>query len=280
MTDYFNTLGVGPNATDDEIKTAYKKLAMKHHPDRGGDQVKFQELQEAYATLSDPEKRARWQHEQQFGQFGGHPGAGGFNFSFGGGDLNDILRQFTGGHPFGGFGGRQQVKNRDLRVGIELDLASTLENQKHHINVQHANGSTKTVEIEIPRGVQPGMQMRFAGHGDQSMGNLPAGDLYVEFRIRQHPDFRMNGIHLSKTLALNCVDAIIGTTVKITGLDNTEFELTVPATTQNNTRFRIPAQGLWDVNNPIRGDLFIEVSLQVPATVTESQYQALQQRKS
>jgi curved DNA-binding protein len=278
MTDHFNTLGVGTNATDDEIKTAYKKLAMKHHPDRGGDQAKFQQLQEAYATLSDPERRARWQQEKQFAQFGAHPGgAGGFNFSFGGADINDIFRQFTGGHPFGA---RQQVKNQDLRVGIELDLVSTLASQKHHINVQHANGSTKTVEIEIPRGVQAGMQMRFAGHGDQSMTNLPAGDLYVEFRVRQHPDFVINGIHLSKSLALNCIDAILGTSVKITGLDGTKFELTVPAGTQNNTRFRIPSQGLWDVNNPIKGDLFIDVSLQVPTTVTEYQLQALQQLKS
>jgi molecular chaperone DnaJ len=124
------------------------------------------------------------------------------------------------------------------------------------------------------------MQMRFAGHGDQSMTNLPAGDLYVEFRVRQHPDFVINGIHLSKRLALNCIDAILGTSVKITGLDGTKFELTVPAGTQNNTRFRIPSQGLWDVNNPIKGDLFIDVSLQVPTTVTEYQLQALQQLKS
>jgi len=272
MKDYFNTLGVAPDASDEDIKKAYKRLAMKHHPDRGGDQVKFQEIQEAYSTLSDPQKRNQWQHERQFG--GAH-NQDGFHFNFGfGQDINDIIRQFHGGSPFGGFR-QQSVRNRDLRVGIEIDLVSTLDEQTHHINVQN-----KTVEIKIPRGVQSGMQMRYSGHGDQSVPNAPPGDLYVEFRVRQPAEFRINGINLSKTVTLNCIDAILGTKLYVTGLDGKQFEITIPPATQHDNKFRIGGQGLWDINQPVRGDLLIQVSLQVPTTPTAEQLERLQQLKS
>jgi len=281
MTDYFNILGVNAGASDDEIKKAYKKLAMTHHPDRGGDQGKFQQIQEAYSILSDPNKRAQWEHERQYGGAGGGFAGGGFpggfHFNFGGGDINDILRQFHGGGPFA----RQQqpAKNRDLRVGIELELASTLETQKHHINVQNLNGGVKTVEIEIPRGVQSGMQIRYTGHGDNSIGNLPPGDLYIDFRVRGHPDFQVNGLDLIKSVKINCIDAIIGYKASVYGLDGTQFEINIPSGTQQNAKFRIPSQGLWDVNQPIRGDLLLEIGLIVPSNVTASQLENLEKIK-
>lgn len=272
MKDYFNTLGVAADASDDEIKRAYKRLAMQHHPDRGGEQTKFQEIQEAYATLSDPQKRRQWEHERQFG---GANNQDGFHFNFGfGQDINDIIRQFHGGSPFGGFR-QQSPRNRDLRVGIEIDLVSTLDEQTHHINVQN-----KTVEIKIPRGVQTGMQMRYSGHGDQSVPNAPPGDLYVDFRVRQPTDFRITGINLSKTVTLNCIDAILGTKLFVTGIDGKQFEITIPPATQHDNKFRIAGQGLWDVNQPVRGDLLIQVSLQVPASPTPDQLERLQQLKS
>lgn len=277
MKDYFSTLGVAPNASDDEIKKAYKKLAMKHHPDRGGDQAKFQEIQEAYDTLTTPDKRAQWEHEKQFGGQQGGPGGFSFNFGFPG-DINDIFRQFTSGGGFHGF--RAPQRNRDLRMGIEIDLESTLSEQRHHVNVQHTNGSSKTVEITIPRGVQTGMQMKFANHGDHANPSLPAGDLYVEFRVRPHPDFQIHGIHLSKTAKINCIDAMLGSKIQVTALDGKTFEINTPPVTQHGTRFRVPGQGLWDVNQPIRGDLFIEVMLQVPSAPTVEQLDRLQKLKN
>jgi curved DNA-binding protein len=277
MKDYFNTLGVAPDASDEDIKRAYKRLAMKHHPDRGGDQSEFQAIQEAYSTLSDPHKRQQWEQQRQFG--GAHNQEG-FHFNFGfGQDINDIIRQFHGGGPFGGF--RQQpARNRDLRVGIEFDLESTLSDQIHHINVQHTNGQNKTVEIKIPRGVQSGMQMRYAGHGDSAIPNVTAGDLYVDFRVRQHLDFRIHGINLSKTVTLNCIDAIIGTTLQVTGIDGKLFEISIPPVTQHDSKFRIAGQGLWDINQPVRGDLLVHILLQVPSAPTAEQLERLQQLKS
>lgn len=277
MKDYFNTLGVAADASDEEIKRAYKRLAMQHHPDRGGEQTKFQEIQEAYATLSDPEKRSQWEQQRHFGAGGGQNG---FHFNFGfGQDINDIIRQFHGGHPFGGFR-TQAPRNHDLRMGIEIDLVSTLDEQTHHVNVQHSNGVNKTVEIKIPRGVQSGMQMRYPGQGDHAKADAPAGDLYVDFRVRQPADFRIMGINLSKTVTLNCIDAILGTKLFVTGLDGKQFEISIPPATQHDSKFRISGQGLWDVNQPVRGDLLIQVALQVPAAPTPEQIARLQQLKS
>jgi DnaJ-class molecular chaperone len=270
MKDHFNTLGVAPDASDEEIKRAYKKLAMKHHPDRGGDQAKFQEIQEAYDTLSDSQKRAQWEQEKQFGGGGGGPGGFHFNFGFGP-DINDIFRQFTGG------GFRQPPRNRDLRLAMEIDLVSTLEEQKHHINVQHYDGNQSVVEVTIPRGVASGMQMKFAGKGDHSNKSLQPGDLYIEFRVRQHPEFRINGIHLTKTVTMDCIDAMLGAKINVTALDGKEFEINTPPATQHGSRFRINGQGLWEVNRPIRGDLFVEVALRVPVAPTSEQMAKLQQ---
>lgn len=266
MKDYYNILGVQPNASEDEIRSAYKKLAMKHHPDRGGDQAVFQEVQEAYSTLTDSEKRQQWEHQRSFGS--GQHGGFGFSFNFGP-DINEIFRGFHGGAHFGqGF--RQPTKNRDLRTVMDLDLASTLEPQTKYVEINSPSGK-RTVEINVPRGVQSGMQMRFPGHGENTVSNIQPGDLYVEFRIKVAPGFTVNNLNLHKKAFVNCIDAILGTAVNVTGLDGKNFDLTVPPGTQPSTQFRIAQQGLWDINHPVRGDLFIEVMLEVPRSLSRTQ---------
>ena len=232
---------------------------------------------EAYDILTTPDRRAQWEHERQYGNQQQGPGGFSFNFGFPGADINEIFRQFTSGGGFHGF--RAPQRNRDLRMGIEIDLESTLTEQKHHVNVQNTNGTNKTVEIRIPRGVQTGMQMKFSGHGDQANPSLPAGDLYVEFRVRAHPDFQVHGIHLSKLTKINCIDAMLGSKIQVVGLDGKTFEINTPPATQHGTRFRVPGQGLWDVNQPIRGDLFVEVVIQVPTAPTVEQLDRLQKLK-
>ena len=273
MKDYYNILGVQPNASEDEIRSAYKKLAMKHHPDRGGDQAQFQNIQEAYSTLTDPERRAQWEHQRHFQH---DPNQNGFGFSFSfGPDLNDIIRNFHG-NPFGGHF-RQAQRNRDLRTTIELDLVSTLAAQTQYVEISGSNGDRRTVQVNIPRGIQTGMQMRFAGHGENTIPNTPPGDLYVDFRIRNAAGFRVENLNLFKKATVNAIDAILGTKLKVIGLDQTEFEINVPSGTQPSTQFRLAQQGLWDINHPVRGDLFVEILIEVPRTVTVDQMQKLQQ---
>lgn len=268
MKDYHSILGVASDASEEEIKRAYKKLAMKHHPDRGGDQAKFQEIQEAYATLTDPERRAQWERSK-FAQQNGGP-RNQFNW-FESNDINDIINQFTG---FGGF--RQaQMRNRDLRTQIAVTLASTLEAQKQHVEIKYSNGTSKTIEINVPRGVQNGVQMRCAGLGEHTIPNLPPGDLYVDFFVHPNSDFRVEGINLVKTFHLSCIDAMLGFEATVKNLENNEFSVKIPAGTTHGTKFRLPGHGLWQLNHPVRGDLLIEIDIIIPKTISKEQYQQL-----
>lgn len=276
MKDYFNILGIAPSASEDEIKKAYRSLAMVHHPDRGGDQSKFQEIQEAYAVLSDPQKRSEWEMNRQ-GRNPFNQGRGGFDFNFGqprGDPFENIFRHFQQG---GDFGRQQQRVNRDLKVVVDLDLADTLAPQTKHISVKHLNSHRETVTVEIPRGVSSNMQMKYSGHGDQSYPDLPAGDLYISFRILRHPDFDIEGLDLIRAIKLNCIDAITGSTLSIKGLDGTEFSWNVPVGTQNGSRFRIGQQGLWSIDHPVRGSLILHINLVVPSNLTAEQLITLEQ---
>ncbi len=270
MKNYYQTLGLNESASEDEVKRAYKRMAMQHHPDRGGDVGRFQEIQEAYDTLTDPQRRAQWEQQRQWAN-GARGQNFGFSFNFGP-DLNDILRQFHGGDPFGQF---RQQRNRDLRIHIDIDLASTLSQQHKTVEIRHQDGSSRTVQIDIPRGVQNGVQMRLTGHGDHSNKSVPPGDLYVDFRINDTAGFSVDHINISKKLELNSIDAIIGTRVSTQGLDRKQFDLVIPPGTQNGTQFRIAAQGLYDINTQVRGDLFFEIALVTPRSVSQAQLDAL-----
>ena len=271
MKNYFEILGVSQDASDEDIKKAYRSLAMKHHPDRGGDQTKFQEIQEAYSVLSDPNKRAEWDMMRSHKPFGNDPGGFHFNFNFGNQgnpfDIHDIFRNFNAGQdPFTQF--RQTRRNKDLRVSVELHLADTLEKQTKHISVRHLNGHRETVTIDIPRGVDANMQMKYAGHGDRSHSDLSPGDLYINFRILVPNEYRIEGRDLIYVHRLSCIDAMTGTTIRVKGIDGTEFDVNVPVGIQNNSRMQIPRQGLYTVEAPIRGNLIIHLDIYIPNNLT------------
>ena len=272
MKDYYNILGLQPTASEDEIRQAYKRLAMKHHPDRGGDQAQFQEVQEAHSVLTDPQKRQQWEHQRAFGQAGPH-GNFGFHFNFGP-DINDIINQFHGG-TFFGQGFQRPARNRDIKTLMDIDLASTLDPQTKFVEIKDQHHNVRTVQVNVPRGVQSGMQMRFPGHGDHSNKSAAPGDLYVEFRLRPHPDFRVDGINLIKTLRVNAIDAILGQDITVTGLDNRMFDVKIPPATQPNTNLALAQQGLYDINSQRRGDLVLEIIIDVPKRVTAQQLERL-----
>jgi DnaJ-class molecular chaperone len=269
--DYYSTLGVSKGASEDEIKKAYRKLAMQHHPDRGGDQNKFQKIQEAYDTLGNAHKRQQYDNPQPQG-FGGE----GFHFQFNGGSgFEDIFAQFGFGGPF-----QQQRKNKDLRIQIELDLVSTLYDQNKTVSVQTTTGTRETVQVNIPRGIRSGQQMRFPGLGDNMFNTIPRGDLFVHFAVRPDPQFAVEGDDVVYHVSIDALDAITGTTIDVPNLESKVYRMTVPAGTTHGTRMRLPNQGLYNLNQPTRGHLIVEIQLSVAARTSDEAVRLAQQLKS
>jgi curved DNA-binding protein len=264
---YYDILGVTEKATADEIKRAYRKLASQHHPDKGGDVKKFQEIEEAYRVLSDTQQRQQYDMQRNGnGVNQWHFSSAGMNHP----DINDIFRQFGFGDPFGGFR-QQQRRNKDLRIEIPIPLVATLEPQTKTISVATSNGERSTVEVNIPRGVTNGTNIKYTGLGDNLFNTIPRGDLYVQFNVHPAENFITNGVDLYTPVSVNCLLAITGGLVRVTGLDGKEFELTVPAGTQPSTRFRIHNQGLYQMNSEARGHLYAEVVITVPQDLSEQQ---------
>jgi DnaJ-class molecular chaperone len=268
--NHYEILGVDRQASADDIKRAYRKLASQHHPDKGGDKNRFQEIQVAYDTLSDPPRRQQYDMELQ-----GFGNPGGVRFQWHGhpGNVDEIFAQFGFGDMFGGM--RQQRRNKDLKITIPVPLVATLETQTKTIAVSNTKGNQTTVEVTVPRGVTSGTTVKYAGLGDDLFNTIPRGDLYVQFNVHPAENFLINGIDLYTPVSVNCFLAIIGGTVRVNGLDGREFELAIPAGTQPGTRFRIPNQGLYQLNSDVRGNLYVEVQVNIPKNLPEPQLELL-----
>lgn len=280
MTDCYKILGVPETATQDEIKKAYRKLANQHHPDKGGDTSKFQEIQSAYDKIGDEQSRAQYDAERK--------GMGGFRFNVNGNDMSghpdmeEMLRSF--GFSFGGFqqgdpfsGFRQPRRNKDVQVNILVSLASTLEEQTKSISIQNTNGERYPVNVTIPRGVRSGSRIKYPNLGDNLFDTLPRGDLYVGIHIEPSKDFHVDGIDLIKVVDIDCVSAMVGTELEVSGIDGKKFLVNIPSGTQPNTKLRISGQGLYEMNQNHRGNLIVHVTISVPKDITEHQRTTLRE---
>lgn len=284
MTHYA-TLGVSENASIDEIKKAYRKLANQHHPDKGGDTTQFQKIQAAYDAIGDEQRRAQYDAERR--------GMGGFRFTVNGQDIDsgmpqemeDMLRNFGfgfsfgpgfashGGDPFSPF--RQSRRNKDIQVDLTISLASTLEPQVKTISVQNTNGERYSVDVNIPRGVRPNSSIKYPKLGDNFFNTLERGDLYVRINVEGSPEFQVDNLDLIKRIDLNSLSAIVGTEIEVSGLDNKKFNLTIPPGTQHGTKLRLINQGLYTMNQSGRGSLIIVINLITPTDLTTDQINSL-----
>jgi curved DNA-binding protein len=279
MANAYETLGVPKGASEDEIKRAYRKLASAHHPDKGGDTAKFQEIQSAYETLTDPQKRA--QHDNP-NPFHNHHGGGFHEFHFGGGGPQDIFEQFFnqgfGQNPFTQRH-HQPRRNKDLRVSLSISLASTIESQRKSISVQTTKGDRFNVDVDIPRGINNGTTIKYSGLGDNVIDTLTRGDLYVIINVENDARFHIHGINLIAELEIDCIEAMTGCEKIVTGLDNRQFNIKIPQACQHGMKFGLAGQGLYQMNSNMRGDLVVDVSISIPH-LTEEQLNILRNVKT
>jgi DnaJ-class molecular chaperone len=268
MANAYETLGVPQGASNEEIKKAYRRLAGQHHPDKGGDTGKFQEIQSAYETLTDPQKRQQHDNPNPFHH---HQGQGFQEFHFGGGNPEDIFAQFFnqgfGHNPFQ----RQQQprRNKDLRIAITVALASTINEQQKTVSVQTTKGDRFNVDVKIPRGVGNGTTIKYTQLGDNFFDTLTRGDLYVIINVEADKRFELHGIDLLAKIEINSLDAILGCDKVVQGIDDREFSVKIPPGCQYGTKFGLQGQGVYHMNSPQRGDLIAEVIIVTPTVPEE-----------
>lgn len=269
IMSYYESLGVSKDATPEQIKSAFKKLAMKHHPDRGGDVGQFQKISEAYETLGDAEKRAAYDHgaNNPFQNTGNPFQQGGFHFHtgnpFGGGTgtpFDDIFSQFGFG-----FANAGQPRNRDLNIRYNISLKDAYQGKRVNLNFQLPSGQTESLEVDIPPGIDHGQNIKLSGYGDNSIRNAPRGDLIIIVEIERHPKFRKEDINLFTETSVDIFEAMLGTTKTIENIDGTSVEVNIRAGTQHGQRYSCRGLGFKNIKHPsIKGDLIVTVNIKTP----------------
>ncbi|HFU77104.1 MAG TPA: J domain-containing protein [Epsilonproteobacteria bacterium] len=267
----YETLGVSENASADEIKKAYRKLARKYHPDINKDESavdKFKEINAAYEVLSDDEKKAQYDQfgDQMFGGQNFHD----FASSQGGGvDLDEILRQMFGGGGggfSGGFGGAQQGgfggfggfggPDLDVQARITIPFMVSVTGGKHHVS---ANG--QSFDIKIPAGIKSGETLRVRGKGKQYQGQ--AGDLLIQVEVAASDEYERKGDNLYKTFDVPLKEALFGGKIAVQTPEK-EVSLKVPKNTKNGQKFRLKGKGVPDRKTAMKGDLYLIANVVLP----------------
>lgn len=278
--DYYKVLGLSKSATGAEIKTAYRKLAMKYHPDHSkGDknaEEMFKTISEAYAVLSDKEKRQQY---DTFGSDGFHQRYSQEDI-FRNVDLGDILREFGFGgkgmrFSFGGpLGGQQRrqapVKGSDLVYELPLTLREVASGANKTVTFQH-QGRNENISVTIPPGMITGKKLRLAGKGEQSGYGGPAGDLYIQSRVIPDSVFTAEEHDLNTTVTIRLSESLLGTQVAVPTIEGGELSLKIPPGTRHKTRMRLAGHGLPKMKGSTRGDLYVTVLLDIPSKLNPEQ---------
>ena len=286
--DYYKVLGVEPDASDADIKAAYRKLARKYHPDRSKEpnaEEQFKAINEANEALKDPEKRRAYDQVRAGGyrpgeQFRPPPGWGqhgqGFDFGdmggAGGGDFSDFFESLFG-RGRGGGGAPQARRGRDIQAQIDTDIQTAFSGGKTRVALNGASGGDRVLEVRIPAGIQPGQVIRLAGQGHPGSGGGPSGDLLLEIGIKDDTRFRLDGRTVHSTLAIAPWEASEGATVAVPTLAGS-VDLRIPAGSQSGRKLRLKGRGMPGGAHP--GDQIVTLEVRVPVAVNIEQKAALQ----
>ncbi len=279
--DYYNELGVEKTATPEEIKKVYRKLALKYHPDKNkGDKAseeKFKKISEAYAVLSDTEKRKQYDtygssdFHQKYSQedifrntdFTNVFRDMGFDFGFGGGGFN-----------FGGKSHRSHrasnIKGTDLSYEINLTPYEVFNGTEKTVSFNSAAG-LEQFSVKIPKGMIAGKKIRLAGKGEKSPFGNQAGDLYIISRVAADSKFDIDGHDLISTHEIRLTEAITGTKINIETIDGREICIKIPQGTQHRTKMRLPGLGIPHMKGSQKGDMYIQINVKMPKTLEPDQ---------
>jgi curved DNA-binding protein len=296
VSNYYDILGVQKGASDDEIKKAYRKLALKYHPDRNqGDKVaeeKFKSISEAYAVLSDAEKRKKY---DMFGESGFHQQYStedifrGTDFSkifseFGfGGDPGNIFSSIFGGgfgggpRGAGGFGGGFRtgpMRGQDLEYEMTIGFMEAYQGTERQIRFRTSDGTERELRVRIPPGASDGSRLRVAGKGAPGPGGGPAGDLYVVIKMSAHPEFQRVGDDIETPVKLKISAALLGTSSEVQTPQGPK-RIKIPAGVRPGTKIRLKGLGFPRRGGAERGDLHAVVEYEIPDQLTDAQRQAI-----
>lgn len=246
--DYYKILGVSKSATQEELKKAYRKLAMKHHPDKGGDEKTFQQINEAYDVLKDPAKR----------QIHDNPEPEWKEYHYNTQNMNDI---------FGSFFGQQRQptrKNSSLVLNVKITLEDVLNGKDVIGKYRLHSGREEIATIRVPAGIEHGTVIRYPGLGDDTFPSAQRGDLHVKVFVLPHHTFERDRLHLRTKCVINVFELVLGTEVVIEKLGGGPLSVKIPAGTNPGTILSIPGYGLADTRTGRHGNLYLEIKGKTP----------------
>ncbi|MDO4399799.1 MAG: DnaJ C-terminal domain-containing protein [Coriobacteriia bacterium] len=294
--DYYKILGVSRTADADEIKKAYRKLARKHHPDAGGDEAKFKEINEAYEVLSDEKKRKMY---DQFGTAngnqipfgggygGGNPFGGAAGAGFASINWADILESMRRGEgAFGGFdflnmngngpGSPMPTQGSDVKAEIHITFEEALEGCMKTLVMRMPNGEKENVSVKVPAGAVDGGRLRIRGKGNPGQNGGPNGNLLVTTRIHKHPWFTRDGADVLLTVPVSPAEAALGAVVTVPTPDGKRANVKIPAGTQNGKHLVMSGKGARKLKGSGYGDFRMTVEIALPTTLSDAQREALE----
>jgi curved DNA-binding protein len=252
--DYYSILGVNKNASPEEIKKAYRKLAMANHPDRtGGDDTKFKQINEAYDTLKDPQKRSIYDNPQPRFDTSHMNAAGMSGFE----DIFSSMFRQQHMRP-------KQPINRDITVAADITIGEVMTGKDVIITYRLGSGKVETVDVSIPVGAKAGDMVKFQGLGDDANPRFPRGNLFVKVRLKKDPTWEREGNNLITTFKADIFDLLLGTTLIIETPDRKKVKLNIPKGTKPDQVFSIPQYGIPDLNTRQRGHLYVKIRVSVP----------------